>query len=176
MPSEVPSDITKKKIAKCRWFCIQLKKQFEDEQTIKVCKYLWVMAKSMSKKATWTGCNFNKSMDGFISMVYFHHPVNVGIFQDLIRDTWKDSDVRPILRTDGPLYHGSSTNIDKLGVASSDVTSCRCGPRAVTSQEATPTFSILVLELSCFFLHPSLQRDKLKYVCFNLVAQRVDLL
>ena len=70
----------------------------------------------------------------------------------------------------------SSTNIDKLGVASSDVTSCRCGPRAVTSQEATPTFSILVLELSCYFLHPSLQRDKLKCVCFNLVAQPVDLL
>ena len=100
--SEVASERTHKKIVKCRWFFIELTKQFAEEQSFRVCRYLWVLAKSMSKKARWMGCNYNKRMDGFICMVYFNHPVNVTIFEDLIRDTWEHTTVRPIQRTDGP--------------------------------------------------------------------------
>ena len=74
----------------------------------------------------------------------------------------------------------SSTNIEKVGVASCDVTARGPHLQLVTSEEATPTLSILVLELSFFFRQiqhvllntlshlacmypPALQR----YSCFN---------
>lgn len=102
--SEVVSEVASlpSRISKCRWFFLELKEQWSEENTYEVCKYVWVLSKSMSKKAQWIGCNYNKAKDGFIAIIYFKHPIDVRIFSDLIRETWENPNVRPLQRTDGP--------------------------------------------------------------------------
>ena len=94
MVSEVAS--LPSRISKCRWFFLELKEQWSEENTYEVCKYVWVLSKSMSKKAQWIGCNYNKAKDGFIAIIYFKHPIDVRIFSDLIRETWENPNVRPL--------------------------------------------------------------------------------
>ena len=103
--SRESSDSSEKprKITKCRWFHLTIMKDTPEEDSYHLCKYLWVLSKSFSKKTQWVGCNINlKDSYDFDCLVYFKMPVKVDIFSEILRTTWKDCTVKPVQKTDGP--------------------------------------------------------------------------